>query len=416
MAFCSNCGAEVFGKFCSKCGNNCGNEQDLVKTQENQNQENIKETINKLYTLRAGISCAVQKKEDYEKSRKGIKASIDKTEKQLKAMKGELFDNKGFILSRKMISAEKPSDKLRKLDERIYQYEKEAKKYNKIAIILYVMAGIFAVFGVFNMLGGAELIIGDLVNSFGPFPILIPCTIATVICGGLALLKFTAKKDQALNDASNLKNGEYKKVLKEISIASNAKTDISYAENSIKQIESQIVNWNNKLAKDNERLKTEPIPHLICANGIYDVLVKEYSKLIDTRDWANLDLVIFYFETGRARSMQEALQLVDRQRQNDRIVEAINEASYQICNTINAGIQHLQNVVVGCAKVLSTQLDEIASQQRALGREISNLQISASSMEKALKAKSNVSSNQLAEDIHQMRIYAENEAIRKRNS
>ncbi len=414
MAFCSNCGAEVFGKFCSKCGNNCGNEQDLVKTQENQKQENIKETINKLYTLRAGISCAVQKKEEYEKSKNGIKSCIGKTEKQIKAKEGEVFDNKGFILSRKMISAEKPAEKLKELDKRIENYEKDAKRDNKIAIIFEVITGIFVVFGAFVMLGGGGLIIPHTQGEH--LLIVLGCAIVAAICVGIAKI-FSAAEDKELDEASKLKNGEeYKKVLKDISIASNAKTDISYAENSIRELENQLATLNVSRSKEYERLKREPIPHLIYANGIYDVLVREYSALIDTRDWANLDLVIFYFETGRAKSMQEALQLVDRQRQNDRIVEAINEASYQICNTINAGIEHIQNVVIGCAKVLSTQLGEIASQQKALGREISNLQISASSMEKALKAKSNVSSNQLAEDIHQMRIYAENEAIRKRNS
>ncbi|MBQ4586031.1 MAG: hypothetical protein IJA82_07490 [Clostridia bacterium] len=415
MAFCSNCGAEVFGKFCSNCGNNCGNEQDLVRSQEGRQNENIKETINKLYTLRAGISCSVQEKEKYEKIRDNIKVCIDNTEKEIKEKEGEVFDNKGYILSRKMISAKNPSEKLKKLQDRIEGYEKEAERYNKITITLYVIAGILVAFAAFIMLGGYMVF---MPRSGGEhWLIIIPCAIVAAIVGYTGMLKFLPKKEQAQNNAYNLKSGEeYKKISKEISIASNAKNDISYAENSIRELENQLSVLNASKSKECERLKREPIPHLICANGIYDVLVREYSALIDTRDWANLDLVIFYFETGRAKSMQEALQLVDRQRQNDRIVEAINEASYQICNTINAGIEHIQNVVVGCAKILSTQLDEIASQQKALGREISNLQISASTMQNALKAKSNVSSNQLAEDIHQMRIYAENEAIRKRNS
>ena len=416
MPFCSNCGAEVFGKFCSKCGNNCGNEQDLVKSQGEKQNENIKETIADLYTLRAGISCAVQKKEDYEKSKKSINDCIGNADAQIEEKKGAIFDQKGIILSRKTISAEKPSEKLRRLDDIISKYKEEAKKYNKITIVLFIIAGIFAVFGIFNMLGGAAFIIGDLVNDFGPFPILIPCAIVFFICVGIAGC-FSEKKDKSLKSAESVRNGEdYKKVLREIGIISNADADIRNAEKTIKDLENQLVNLNVTREKECKRLKCEPVPHLIYANGIYDALVKEFSALIDTRDWANLDLVIFYFETGRAKSMQEALQLVDRQRQNDRIVEAINEASYQICNTINAGIEHIQNVVVGCAKILSTQLDEIASQQKALGREISNLQISASSMQSALKSKANVSSNQLAEDIRQMRIYAENEAIRKRNS
>ena len=415
MPFCSNCGAEVFGKFCSKCGNNCGNEQDLVKSQGEKQNENIKETIADLYTLRAGISCAVQKKEDYEKSKKSINDCIGNADAQIEEKKGAIFDQKGIILSRKTISAEKPSEKLRRLDDIISQYKKEAEKYNKITIVLYIVAGIFAAFGAFIMLGGYEVFVP---RSGGEhWFIVIPCAIVAAICGGLAVITFSEKKDKSLKSAESVRNGEdYKKVLREIGIISNADADIRNAEKTIKDLENQLVNLNVTREKECKRLKCEPVPHLIYANGIYDALVKEFSALIDTRDWANLDLVIFYFETGRAKSMQEALQLVDRQRQNDRIVEAINEASYQICNTINAGIEHIQNVVVGCAKILSTQLDEIASQQKALGREISNLQISASSMQNALKSKANVSSNQLAEDIRQMRIYAENEAIRKRNS
>ena len=42
---------------------------------------------------------------------------------------------------------------------------------------------------------------------------------------------------------------------------------------------------------------------------LYSALEKEFSALLDPRDWKYVDLVIFYFETGRAESMKEALQL-----------------------------------------------------------------------------------------------------------
>lgn len=41
-------------------------------------------------------------------------------------------------------------------------------------------------------------------------------------------------------------------------------------------------------------------------------LAVETFPLIDFRDWENIDLIIYYFETGRADDMKEALQLVDR--------------------------------------------------------------------------------------------------------
>lgn len=126
-------------------------------------------------------------------------------------------------------------------------------------------------------------------------------------------------------------------------------------------------------------------------------------------DWENIDLLIFYFESGRALNMREALQQVDRQRQTDSLIEAIDNATNRICHTINRGIAYIEDTIINCASAISAQLQTISTQQ-------SQLLVSAESMQKALRSKSNSSSRQLMEDVHKLCYYTESEAIKKRNS
>jgi len=142
---------------------------------------------------------------------------------------------------------------------------------------------------------------------------------------------------------------------------------------------------------------------------VFEALEQTYAKLLDTRDWQHLDLIIFYMETGRAETMKEALQLVDRQIQTDNIIEAIEKASKQICSTIQRGMERINNTIVASAQILSAQINAVSNQ-------LADLSITAGEMQYALKDKADVSSKQLMEDVHQMRLLADNEEIRRRNS
>ena len=149
------------------------------------------------------------------------------------------------------------------------------------------------------------------------------------------------------------------------------------------------------------------------ANEVYDALKTEYSEIIDVRDWENLDLVIYYFETGRAETMKEALQLVDRQVQTNEIVTAIEMASRRICLTIQEGMSKINNTIISATMLLSSQINNVSNQLSNIN---ANLTITANSMKNALNSKANISSKQLMDDVHQMRILADNEEVRRRNS
>ena len=133
---------------------------------------------------------------------------------------------------------------------------------------------------------------------------------------------------------------------------------------------------------------------------IYDELSAAYSQLLDPRDWKYIDLIAFYWETGRAENMKEALQLVEREVQTQRIVGAIEDASARICKTIAVA-----------ASAISAQLDTISSQ---LSQVIANQQIQigqldriieAENMRNALIAKANVTGEQLMNDVAYIKNY-----------
>lgn len=137
--------------------------------------------------------------------------------------------------------------------------------------------------------------------------------------------------------------------------------------------------------------------------------------LIDFRDWENVDLLIYYFETGRADDMKEALQLVDKQRQADQITEAIEAATESICKTINVSMTRLGSALSQSFSVLSRQMaqqhielmegmDRQAETQIREIREQTAEQRNAQAMNQALLDKISVSSKHLAEQMdRQMR-------------
>ena len=90
-----------------------------------------------------------------------------------------------------------------------------------------------------------------------------------------------------------------------------------------------------------------------------------YDCLLDERDWENVDLIIYYFETGRVDTLKEALWHVDRQRQADEIAEAIYMASSAISGSIERSMKRLGEGLSKSFSVISAQISEVAKQQSA---------------------------------------------------
>lgn len=136
------------------------------------------------------------------------------------------------------------------------------------------------------------------------------------------------------------------------------------------------------------------------SNAIYASLQKSFNKMLDERDWKHLDLIIFYLETGRAESMKEALQLLDAEMQNKRIVGAIQKATESICSTIERVASKI-SVQLG---VISNQLSLLADIQQIQMEQ--NIEIiSQTKLQNALIEKSNVTSEKLMKDFEHIKKY-----------
>lgn len=103
-----------------------------------------------------------------------------------------------------------------------------------------------------------------------------------------------------------------------------------------------------------ENVKSIAVP---TAKELYSALISQFNETLDCRDWKHIDLIIFYYETGRADTLKECLQQVDRQVQTDAIIKEIRSASKNISDTIKTSITGLKEDMVMCFDKLSIQLD-----------------------------------------------------------
>ena len=127
----------------------------------------------------------------------------------------------------------------------------------------------------------------------------------------------------------------------------------------------------------------------------------KYSRLLDERDWQYLDLIIFYFETGRADTMKEALQLVEREVQTQRITDKIEEAPQRIVDAIYTAASRIS----GQLGVISAQLSVVTALQ-TVQIEQNSCVLKEVDLQKALIAKANVTSQKLMKDVAQIKSYS----------
>lgn len=159
---------------------------------------------------------------------------------------------------------------------------------------------------------------------------------------------------------------------------------------------------------------------------MYDRLVNQFKSVLDVRDWEHIDLIIFNFETGRADTLKESLQQVDRRVQTDEIIDAVGKAAQSLSSTIRATMNELRGDLDRSFAKLSSQLDSHHQAQmatlesidkniKAVGENISKLQatgekntavmeqfVSETNLNNALLAKINSNSISLMKDVNYM--------------
>lgn len=247
------------------------------------------------------------------------------------------------------------------------------------------------------------------------FPVTILATIASIGLGIGGLYMSTRIFGAAASIADDIGDGKDRhKTIKDCkrNIAQIDKT-IQLAQSALAShddnIKRVVADGKEEIAKTCKSL--EPLSASTMA--VYHALQASFSTFLDERDWGALDLLTYYIETGRADTVKESLQLLDRQKQTDQIVSAINEAAGAICRTVKAGLAALQNDMRKCFNILSDQISDVNSRVSAVSRRVASVEcsvadqnaqisemVSAASLNSALMAKANENSEKLLASAH----------------
>ena len=409
---CANpkCEEYVPSKFTPKPAKSTKNTSQKRNVARAHSSESIDENIEKLYTLRAGISM--------------ISMEYDRANSEDEALKRKYKDTSSETkndseIERLKNSVDSFESKLKKLKIDESTYEKRAKRQRNLNITINLTKLLLFILNIVAFLVclvfcGLYLFTSDY-DAIGSYILYVAFGLLFTLgmTGALCFMDdgFHITDEYFSKYGSYYKSGSYdiecyKRDSQELAKLLDDKSLVTrnnhYAEKNNQEINN--LRRNNALASEKY------------GSAMFEALRKQFAEFLSPADWENIDLLIFYFETGRALTLREALQLVDKQRQADMIVEAIESATQRICTTINHGMLNLHNTIIGCASVLSAQLSSIQTQQDQILSNQIQLQIEASTLQSALKSKSNTSSKQLMEDVHQLRVYADNLEVKRRNS
>ncbi len=412
-----------------------------------ENEKTKQENLATLYSLRAGLSVlseiADEAKEMQEKNFASKRNVIDRQIKQeraeieLKRLIERKSDFSEQYISGLKSTLEKSKEKKKALERKrssvLVEKEKEDNwiKAIKILFIISLIGGLLllpiyishpemdfdtnTLTGCITCIAGAMVIGGLCLNFFVIIIAWFRSDDRNVIKKELNTLDKDIKTEnstinQCQNELKGIETGKNTAYSKEMDSyqhsIDNTNDEIFECEQTIEE-ETASIEANNKVIKD-------AIAKFIPA---HKAVQEQFSSFLDERDWGNVDLIIFNYETGRALDMRDALLQVDNERRNEQLVEAVSDASMSISASINRGFGALQSSMSKQFDMLDSrissfsdqvsQISERSSRQtNALEQKLGQI-ASISSAQQALLNKMNTSSTQMAEDMNTLRKLAE---------
>lgn len=351
-----------------------------------------RQIIGKLYALRAGLSLI----HDENKKIKAKESAITKIDETVQGNNKKIEDSRKRVYDGKL-KIEKYKSDLND-DNRKISANKREIFFNITHLIMLLIGAVAGAVSWFVSSFVDIALFGGEHDTTGVEA--VPWIIGGTILGLIVSLLFSyiqSKKEIQSTERSRDKNS----------------TDLYNAQNALDNNEELIDDLSKKnksLANDRinavAEYNTEKDIVVPVVKSMFDALLNQYSSLLDSRDWKNLDLIIFYLETGRADTIKEALSHVDRQNQMDRLTEAINEASATICKTLERSFASLENCINENFENLSYQLSKQHREQmgalKGIGSSLNSIssrvdQISVNSaMQTSLLNNININSNELA--------------------
>lgn len=322
-----------------------------------------------LYALRAGMSAI-----SIEKDKFGVKEKAYSDAKRKVDCACYEYENAENSVSR--CDEYDKKDSLQKTEEKV-KLDRTFKK----TVIGSIVAGIFGALipWVIYFLHGDNIQDSKYgYSNWKEYLIASACILGIIFVVGLAVaLIVKVNNGKYLQKRIEEESGKSKQDLKDAKARlSQATADCDSAQKALKIV-----------SKDYEKVKSVSTK---LSQDIYNALVAQFKSVLDIRDWEHIDLIIFNFETGRADTLKEALQQVDRRVQTDEIIEAIESAGSSIAATINVTMRELRSDLNKSFNRLSEQLAiQHAEQMTALGNINRNIERTNESIAKLQSATEN---------------------------
>jgi len=327
------------------------------------------ELIAKFYTVRAGLSVIAEETKKISDSEAKIKALEDtqkrekkKYDKDLKYFSDnrEKCDNTLIDLKNKIDEAHGKLQEARESERTVLA--KDPKDYGDFRVGFFIKWTI--IIGIVLSII-SELIAVTVVDNEEILPV-ISLVCFLVAAGFSLILSISDKKEGGKRIQNDIlirigsEISQTERQLKKLNEAYQSEQErySQLIEMPIEAQEKSIADISYQLTQLNSELNTQIIPSSTQrVKMIKTALQNEVESIITEDDWENVDLLIFYLNTGRADSLKEALLLVDQQRQTDQISNAIKAAATYIHNSIEQNTYKIAHLMHTCFSNLSAQID-----------------------------------------------------------
>lgn len=313
------------------------------------------ELIAKFYTIRAGLSVIAEESEKIRSLEDEIN-DLKRKDENYKKKACETVEREKWNLEYKLQEANKTFETLQRglnyqKDQRNILVKNGSKKYKPylrwdIITILCIVGSIILL--VIGIVSDAPTFFEFSIAAYIPLVIIL-CKIWQRKKGNEKWYEEIDRQDEMINNIEsdmNKTKSEVEKYRKAINEINN---------NKLPSIRNESPN-GSQISLLESKYSTTVAVCTDKAKSIRNALIKEFGNILTEDDWGNVDLLIFYLNTGRADSLKEALQLVDRQRQTNQIVQAIGTAASYISNTMQANTYKLARVMDNCFSNLSNQI------------------------------------------------------------
>lgn len=398
---------------------------------EQKNQ--IKETVNQLYALRAGLSLVDKEHDKSESAEKAARNRIaisnidrDKLLQSKDYLKKKIADeekkeaNDYYNYRTKATRIDNQNSDIECKIKKETEQKKKRLKISSITASIVLVCIAICIVGIWLMSNSVGFVFSMIILQVFPYAGFVLLIVAIVnfvlfLKRKSKIKELNAQREKIEKITEYKKNESYDRAIEKF------RGEISETEITIKNIENKIEKYENEATNDISMYSKKGIE-------MYDLVVKEFSESLpslDQRDYKHVDLIIFLLETGRAETMKEALQQVDTYVHTEKIVQAVDNASKSIAQSIRINTESLKSVIQNNTYALGEKIDRLtynvstmSDNQAAFAKDLNEKLAKTNSsleMQKALLEKSSVSSAEMANNIEKMRLYADEAYIRNVN-